>query len=331
MAMYGADVAQLRALASHFEHAAEQLETQRTRLGAAVQASPWTGPSAKRFRGEWHSEHGVRLASAAGILREGGATLRRNAEQQEQASAAVGGSLSAPSAVVGAGASPMSIAELGNRAFDGAEGLLHAVRDEKLFGVASAWDAVMALKKGVKLIGVDLPFAEKADHAMELFSLADRVRHGNMNVFDTADTVSNVLNMVPGKVAALGSLAIDSTSYAAQQAMKADFSGAEVSLTGSYIVDHPLDALAGAGDGIVKMGHDFALPEIEKFKDIPFLGAAVDATSYAVQQGAKADFSSGTRAAVADYVVQHPVETLQTIGESVLTVGKEALSWHWFK
>ncbi|MEA5456399.1 hypothetical protein SPF06_16820 [Sinomonas sp. JGH33] len=355
MGMYGADVAHLRALASHFEHSAQQLDAQRTRLGAAVQGSPWAGPNADRFRGEWHAEHGPRLATAARTLREGAATLRRNADQQEQASAvsggasggpwvsaSVGSSLSAALGASGAHTPANIVAGLANRAFGAAEGfvkgafgaaegLMHAVQDEKILGVASAWDASMALTKGAKMIGIEMPFMGKADNAMELFSIADRVRQGHLNVFETADMASTVLRMVPAKVGELGALAIDATSYAAQQATQTDFSAATFASNASFIANHPLDALQGVGDGLLKFGKEFALPELQKAKDIPFLGAAMDATSYAVQQGAKADLSPGTRAMVADYVVQHPAETLQTVGESVLTVGKEALNWNWFK
>lgn len=330
MAMYGADVAQLRTLASLFEHAAQQFDTERTRLGAAVQASPWTGPNAERFRGEWHSEHGPRLAAAGRILREGSATLRRNADQQEQASAAAGGTSRGasvgPSPSVGGGRGSFDLGTLGNRAFDVAGGLVHAVRDEKILGVASAWDGAMALTKGAKMIGIEVPFVGKVDNAMELFSMADRIRQGNMNEFDSADMVSNVLRMVPGGAASLGALAIDATSYAAQQAMQSDFSAATFASNASFVVDHPLDALQGVGDGLMKFGKEFAVPELQK---VPVLGAAIDATSYAVQHATTADFSEGTRALVADYVVQHPAEALQSVGESVLTVGKEALSWHW--
>lgn len=89
--MYGADVAQLRALAAQFDRAADQLEHGRTAVGSAIRVSAWVGPSATSFRSQWDSEHSVRIAHAARSLRDGAHKLRANAEDQERASAVDGG------------------------------------------------------------------------------------------------------------------------------------------------------------------------------------------------------------------------------------------------
>ena len=91
MPMYGADIAQLRALAAQFERAADQLDTDRSWVGSAVRSSPWQGPDASRFRYEWDSAHAGRVAGAATSLRQGAQRLRANADEQELASAVDGG------------------------------------------------------------------------------------------------------------------------------------------------------------------------------------------------------------------------------------------------
>lgn len=89
--MYGADVAQLKQLASQFERCATQLDGDRMTVGNAIRISAWIGPVAVRFRHEWDSSHSRKVASAAARLREAATALRRNAEEQERASSADSG------------------------------------------------------------------------------------------------------------------------------------------------------------------------------------------------------------------------------------------------
>lgn len=90
MSMYGADVAELRALAARFDRTADQLDANRMAVGNAIQVSAWVGPFAARFRMQWNSEHSTRIHSAAMLLRAGAKTLRTNADDQERASAVDG-------------------------------------------------------------------------------------------------------------------------------------------------------------------------------------------------------------------------------------------------
>jgi hypothetical protein len=87
---FGADVGELRQLAGTFENAAAQLSRTRTSIGGNVQSSPWTGPVAFRFRSSWDSQSSTQLAAAADRLSNAAASLRRNAAEQEGASAASG-------------------------------------------------------------------------------------------------------------------------------------------------------------------------------------------------------------------------------------------------
>lgn len=86
MAMFGADVSELRSLASRFESSSEELTRIQTLLSKLVLSSSWTGPDASQFKQAWAEVHVSTLLKAAAILDEGALALRSNATQQEQAS-----------------------------------------------------------------------------------------------------------------------------------------------------------------------------------------------------------------------------------------------------
>ncbi|MBK8460841.1 MAG: hypothetical protein IPL43_12205 [Micropruina sp.] len=106
--MYGADVAQLRALAQQFERTAEQLEHDRMAVGNAIQISAWVGPVAVRFRAEWDSQHSQRIVGAARLLRDNARLARANADAQEATSAIDGSSGGGPAGSGGGGGGPLS-------------------------------------------------------------------------------------------------------------------------------------------------------------------------------------------------------------------------------
>lgn len=86
-AMYGADIEQLRSLATQFDRSADRLDADRMSVGNAIRISAWMGPVAVRFRAQWDSDHSRRLHEAALRLRDAASALRANAAQQERASA----------------------------------------------------------------------------------------------------------------------------------------------------------------------------------------------------------------------------------------------------
>ncbi|SEQ81610.1 hypothetical protein SAMN05444745_111108 [Arthrobacter sp. OV608] len=322
MTMYGADVAELRSLAAQFDRAADQLDEHRTFLGNAVQHSPWLGPDAERFRGQWDSEHNARVATAARLLRDTAATVRRNADEQERVSAVDGGGALQASRSAGNISGPAWNA---GGVFDSIQEAIDEVRRGALPGGVKPWDLLKTAADGAEFLGHGLPVVGHIDEAMDIYSLADKVRNGTFSVFDGADAVSMGLRHFKG-VGELGAVAVDAASYAGQQALQADFSDAGRATVGNYIMDHPLDALGAAGQAVLTVGQDFVLPELQK-SDFKLLAFGANAVSFDIQEAMKADFSEEGRTMVSDYVVQHPVETLQTVGESVLTVGKNALTW----
>lgn len=88
--MYGADVAQLRAVAAQFESSAQQLDAYRMSVSSGIQISAWVGPAAVQFRHDWESAHSRVVSNAARRLSDAATALRRNADEQERVSAVDG-------------------------------------------------------------------------------------------------------------------------------------------------------------------------------------------------------------------------------------------------
>ncbi|UVJ39540.1 WXG100 family type VII secretion target [Arthrobacter sp. CJ23] len=86
MAIWGADVEQLRGLGGKLQAGAEVILEQRSQLNAALNATDWKGPDSDKFRDEWTSQHAGNLQKVADALREASNNVKRNAEQQTQAS-----------------------------------------------------------------------------------------------------------------------------------------------------------------------------------------------------------------------------------------------------
>ncbi len=92
MPVRGADIDDLRALATRLAQAADRLQHSSRGLSSAIANTPiWRGNDADRFRSEWHGSSILVLNAAVDTLRSAADTLRRNADQQEQASASSGG------------------------------------------------------------------------------------------------------------------------------------------------------------------------------------------------------------------------------------------------
>ncbi|NLA29738.1 MAG: hypothetical protein GX875_08815, partial [Propionibacterium sp.] len=88
MVMVGADAGALRALSKQMNSSAARLDDIVASLGSAVNHSPWSGIDAIRFSSDWGQSLRPILARVAQTLQVGAEDLRRNAEEQEQASAA---------------------------------------------------------------------------------------------------------------------------------------------------------------------------------------------------------------------------------------------------
>ncbi len=92
MTVTGADPDQLRTTASQFIQAADRLQSSMKGLNGFVSnAAIWRGPDSERFRSEWNGQSVFALNAAISALRSGAEVLRRNADEQDDASRAGGG------------------------------------------------------------------------------------------------------------------------------------------------------------------------------------------------------------------------------------------------
>ncbi|MBS9535891.1 CHAP domain-containing protein [Mycobacterium sp. M1] len=103
----GADVDQLRSLAKQFTRSADQLQQSSTGLSKMIgNAAFWRGNDATMFRSQWQSHSRTSINAAAKTLRAAADVLIRNADEQDQASAAGGGSISSATSSAGRAVAP---------------------------------------------------------------------------------------------------------------------------------------------------------------------------------------------------------------------------------
>ncbi|MBT2522260.1 hypothetical protein [Arthrobacter sp. ISL-28] len=86
MAIWGADIAQLKNLGTKLQAGSSEIEKQKSMLTKILQGTDWKGPDADKFRSEWNGQHAAALAKVAQALEEAGKQASRNATQQEEAS-----------------------------------------------------------------------------------------------------------------------------------------------------------------------------------------------------------------------------------------------------
>jgi hypothetical protein len=94
---YGANPAELRALATAMDAEAERLSGWPRQVGRKLDSDIWTGPDADRFRHRWNGQHSSSLREAVKYLKDSAVRLRANADDQEATSAdLVGGMPTGP-------------------------------------------------------------------------------------------------------------------------------------------------------------------------------------------------------------------------------------------
>lgn len=85
--LVGADVGDLRRLSAVMDAEAEKITDLQRQLTAMIQnGTYWRGNDAEQFRSRWQSDLHGRLSAAAVCLKDNARALKRNADQQEQAS-----------------------------------------------------------------------------------------------------------------------------------------------------------------------------------------------------------------------------------------------------
>lgn len=227
----GADVAELRELATALDRASERLVAVHGDLTRRTDASRyWLGPDAARFRERWRSSDALRLRRVAMALAEQADRLRRNADEQERASAAEGsgaGSVAASASV---------------RAPD--------PRDLTLNGV-NLWDLA---KLAAGNVG---PLERIADvvgicEALGDFGYAVLQNDPETSFDKSADLVATTLKFAapPFSPIHLAGSALDIWKFVIQEGAKSDISAEGITTVRDYIAQDPAGAAQGALDGL---------------------------------------------------------------------------------
>ena len=86
MAIWGADVEQLRTLGTKLQAGASTIEQERSNLTRLLDSTVWKGPDANAFRSEWSGTHTSALNQVIQALRDAGHKATKNANEQDQAS-----------------------------------------------------------------------------------------------------------------------------------------------------------------------------------------------------------------------------------------------------
>jgi WXG100 family type VII secretion target len=86
----GANPDELDQLAARFSTEAGTVGSIQRSLNGQIMAAPWQGGTADRFRQRWNGEHRRAMAEAISFLNSNADVLRRNAQEQRNASSAAG-------------------------------------------------------------------------------------------------------------------------------------------------------------------------------------------------------------------------------------------------
>ena len=86
MAIWGADVTQLKTLGTKLQAGSQEIANQKSLLTKVLAGTDWKGPDAEKFRNEWNGEHVAALTRVSQALQQAGQQASRNAADQESAS-----------------------------------------------------------------------------------------------------------------------------------------------------------------------------------------------------------------------------------------------------
>ena len=247
MAIVGADVEQLRALSQTFTVAADRLQRVAVETSNRLNSTQWVGSDAERYRSQWRGESVRRLNAIAHALREVAEVLRRNADEQQTASAISG------SAIAGAG-------------FGGASALMpnpfESFRD--FSSAAPLWpisnDTVLSTIPGVKSA---LPYAGATAIAFDsrLSTEEKVVEAGHLGYDTVAGGVRATAVQRGDPVGYLLGAAASQWGDVAYYGSKADFSPSTMTTVQDYIAADP----SGAYDAAIGAIRDYVPKLLSNF------------------------------------------------------------------
>ncbi|WP_062385124.1 hypothetical protein [Demequina iriomotensis] len=335
---YGADVAELRALAARFGAAADRLASVSSEVSTSVGvAERWVGPDGEHFRSGWSSHGRVSVDGAEAALREASRRLLANAADQEGASAADGGAGPGfgglPGGFPGGGgggggwgdlpnlSEPFWMQDLwGPAVMDPGEwsqlldpvrihDSIHAITgflgsDTGVFGM-SVQDFVSHLPLGGdigQVFGIaDIAFDPSRsvwDKGFELGSMVTHAAGGAM------------MEGVPGTPMWWGGLAVNTWTDVIDAARQADFSPGQLQDNFAYIAEDPARLVAPVAEAVVEV-----YGNVTDYVGVGWMG---DMVAEAAQS---ADLSPDALRSTAEFAFSHPDAVVQSVGEAVGEVG----------
>ncbi|WP_454296309.1 hypothetical protein [Salana multivorans] len=84
--VYGMDIQAGRDLARQMDADGTEIEQLTARLTQLLESTPWFGPDATRFKGDWSGQYVPALTQVVSALRENSQQIYSQAQQQEDAS-----------------------------------------------------------------------------------------------------------------------------------------------------------------------------------------------------------------------------------------------------
>lgn len=244
MALVGADVEALRALARTLSQAAERLEAMTSSLNGALSRVQWVGQDAERFRADWQQLSRAQVTAAATALRDAAQALQRNALEQEQASAATAG-------VSGVFAgSPSSLPPpMPPLPFTASPGLLDPFVDGRDFlNQTPIWPITWGtLLSGAGVDGLSLVDALGLAGDTRLDDGEKIIQAGN----SATDLIGGLLKGSDTPVGYLAGVATQQWGDVFANAARDDFSPAGIKTVTDYIAQDPGGAFDAAKDAVV--------------------------------------------------------------------------------
>lgn len=221
MAISGADVDQLDALARTLAKAGDSFGQSYGQIRDSLYRANWTGPSADRFRSEWTS-HGKGLSEAQDALHELASRLRKEADQQRVASGVDGRLPSGTSRTRGL---PLAwLQDLPGFASPSSPGSFTISP-----GQSRSWDIQSMLT----------PFEAEIP----------RVMSGVSSVDDLKPNASRLLNQLDSRLADTGASFDSSKEWSFQKAGEAPWGSYSVDAQAGIGVEGSFNATAGIRDG----------------------------------------------------------------------------------
>lgn len=89
-AFTGMNIEAVRSLGVNLGQKADEINSTMTSLQSQLQAVEWNGPDADQFRNAWDGDLKAKLQVVIDQLRDAGEKAKRNAQEQQDASAAGG-------------------------------------------------------------------------------------------------------------------------------------------------------------------------------------------------------------------------------------------------